>query len=139
MANTSKEKYTVCESTGCWNWNCFKDKDGYGRLWHGGKKGANHQAHRFFYEEKNGKVSSSLVVDHLCNNPSCVNPDHLRACTQKENVQRGRLAKLNPKQIIEVRKKYSSGLTQISIAREYGVGQDQISRIVNYKRWSNIK
>lgn len=47
-------------------------------------------AHRFVLFLKNGFIDSEKVVDHLCKNPSCVNPEHLELVTQKENIIRGK-------------------------------------------------
>lgn len=46
-------------------------------------------AHRFEYEKVHGKIPSELVIDHLCRNGLCVNPKHLEAVTNKENILRG--------------------------------------------------
>lgn len=46
-------------------------------------------AHRIAYEHHWGPIPDSLVIDHLCRTPSCVNPDHLEVVTQAENVRRG--------------------------------------------------
>jgi hypothetical protein len=46
-------------------------------------------AHRVAYEWTKGAIPDGLVIDHLCRNPRCVNPDHLEAVTQKENCRRG--------------------------------------------------
>lgn len=46
-------------------------------------------AHRHFYEKYKGKIPQGLVLDHLCKNTLCVNPNHLEAVTQKVNMQRG--------------------------------------------------
>lgn len=48
-------------------------------------------AHRFSYEVVKGKIPDGLVIDHLCRNSKCVNPDHLEPVTQKENIIRGNL------------------------------------------------
>jgi len=68
----------------CWNWTGYK-KLGYGHAQYGGKL---HQAHRLIYEALRGPIPEGLVIDHLCRNPSCVNPDHLEPVTQAENVRR---------------------------------------------------
>lgn len=49
----------------------------------------NHRAHRFSYQLYKGNIPKNLVIDHLCKNPSCVNPDHLEAVTNRENILRG--------------------------------------------------
>lgn len=75
-----ESSYTVAES-GCWEWHKLKDKQGYGRFYADGKY---HKAHRYSY----GKVPKGLVLDHLCRNVGCVNPDHLEAVTQRVNILR---------------------------------------------------
>ena len=64
---------------GCYEWIIGKDKDGYGRFKI--QKGI-YRAHRISYFLKHGKISTVLQLDHLCRNPSCVNPDHLEEVTQ---------------------------------------------------------
>lgn len=69
---------------GCWAWLGFVHK-GYGRLANGKNP---LRAHRFSYELHNGAISGVFVVDHLCRNTRCVNPEHLEAVTQEENMRR---------------------------------------------------
>lgn len=66
---------------GCWNWTGRLDAWGYGRL---GRRGA----HRASYIERVGPIPEGLVLDHLCNNPRCINPDHLEPVTDAENHRR---------------------------------------------------
>lgn len=73
-------------NSGCWNWNGAKDKKGYG-TYHKDKKPT--PAHRFSYELFNNKsIPQGLYIDHICRNPSCVNPSHLDPVTPKENQYR---------------------------------------------------
>lgn len=71
----------------CWIWKAAKDGNGYGlfRV----DKGHIHRAHRFAYEFLVGPIPDGLVLDHLCRNQACVNPDHLEPVTNDENCRRG--------------------------------------------------
>ena len=72
----------------CWNWTGATTKkggEGYGQVTVGG--GVKTVAHRASYEMAYGKIPEGLTVDHLCHNTKCVNPEHLRAVTQKQNSE----------------------------------------------------
>lgn len=88
----SKHKKT---DNGCWEWVATKNQDGYGRIKRFGKL---ESAHRVSYELYKGELGDKHVL-HSCDNPSCVNPEHLWLGTHLENQQdkarKGR-AKANP-------------------------------------------
>lgn len=74
----------VDKSESCWNWTGYRNKGGYGRL----NIGQNHiLAHRYSYERQYGPIPEGFMVDHMCHNPSCVNPSHLRLATGKQNQE----------------------------------------------------
>lgn len=73
-------------SNSCWEWEGYKIKNGYGRTSYGSGKIL---AHRWSYQIYKGEIPAGMVIDHLCRNTSCVNPDHLEAVTQRENCRRG--------------------------------------------------
>ncbi len=70
----------------CWEWQAATSSSGYGNIRHCGRTA---RAHRVAYELFVGPIPEGLVLDHLCRNPSCVNPAHLEAVPQLENVMRG--------------------------------------------------
>lgn len=76
------ERY-VTRTDGCWEWNGPVTTHGYTGL---GRHGL---GHRWSYEQQNGEIPESLVIDHLCRNKTCTNPDHLEAVTNQENLARG--------------------------------------------------
>ena len=75
--------------TECWNWKLSKDRDGYGFLTINSKS---YRAHRASYRVFVDQPDPYLVMDHICRNRSCVNPEHLRQVTTKINVTQNSLS-----------------------------------------------
>jgi len=79
------EKFIVRTPT-CWFLKTKPNKRGYSRMSICNRR---YYAHRVYYELIKGKIPIGLMLDHLCRNRRCVNPDHLEPVTIKENVMRG--------------------------------------------------
>jgi hypothetical protein len=86
-------KYLADTTTGCWCWLGALDSDGYAAQMKIGSRtdGSRRQVkpHRWIYEQERGKIGEGLVIDHLCRNRRCVNPEHMEAVTPLVNHQRG--------------------------------------------------
>ena len=126
----------------CWDWQGRHDEKGYGRLGWEGRR--NVRAHRVAWKIAFGEIHGELVVCHRCDNPSCVNPNHLFLGTQLENIadrdEKGRgvkppsRAKLTDDQVRQVRAEYERGLTtQQALADRWGVSRGNLSKILNRK------
>jgi len=103
--------------------------------------------HRFIYECFNGPVDSELVIRHyVCNNPTCVNPKHLKIGTQKENIddmitanrQNKDIEYLTKKQVLEIKELLDLGVKIKVIADQFNVHFQSISNIRIGKYWSHI-
>lgn len=71
---------------GCWLWRAYRTKDGYG---HFSIADRMLEAHRVAWELDRGAIPAGLEIDHICKNPSCVNPQHMELVTHAENLRRG--------------------------------------------------
>lgn len=133
----------------CWIWNGCKTPNGYGHLHIRGKP---YIVSRFSWELHKGKILDGLEVCHKCDNPACVNPDHLFLGTHQDNMidmyKKGRayitfgsqrkLSKLNENQVLEIRKLYQNPYCARELSDMYGVSKQNILMIVKRKAWKHI-
>lgn len=105
------------------------------------------RAHRKVWILLYGEIPDGLDVLHHCDNPICVRPNHLFLGTNADNMRdkamkgraRHNLAKLTPEQVLEIRARAATATVSHSmLAKEYGVQQTAISRIVRRDSWKNI-
>ena len=85
VADRLWDKVEVGHPLGCWEWTAYKD-NGYGRI---NVDRVPVPSHRVAYELLVGPIPDGMHLDHLCRNPSCVNPDHLEPVSSRDNVLRG--------------------------------------------------
>lgn len=140
--------------TPCINWTgAVLQQTGYGQkcLWENGKQ-RTVRVHRWVWEQAHGPVPKGLLVMHECDNKLCMNLEHLRLGTTKENTQqaydrglinvakgeRHRLAKLTTETVREIRKLYAAGINLDVLAKRYEVGRTTVSSVVNFKTWKHV-
>ena len=134
----------VRKTDSCWLWT--------GRIQHGAGYGMFRTfkriyAHRISYEIHKGRIPPGLHVLHHCDNPPCVNPDHLFVGTMKDNIadavskrrhafgSRNGHAKLKEDDVRIIRHCWRNGESQASLGRKFGVSSSTINHIVHGQSW----
>lgn len=128
-----QEKYVVNLETGCWDWQGAKVGMGYGVL--SGDRGRSHyMAHRFSYEHHISPIPDGLIICHRCDNPGCVNPQHLFAADHKTNMRdmarKGRARALSASEVDECRQLHKNGSSYCAIAKLLGVSRSTVTRAI---------
>jgi len=145
------EKVVLIPFSDCHFWTGSTKKFGHGALSSGNNTWV--FAHRFSYEMKNGPVPEGKFVLHHCDNPACVNPEHLYVGDKKDNakdrenrnrgnhasgVSHGR-SKLSASQVRDIRDEFDTGKYSFrQLGKIYGVDGKSIADIVDYRNWSNV-
>lgn len=148
---TLKEKFLsrVNKTETCWLWIGYRNTDGYGviHLEPHVKKFAHRVSYTLFI---NPVIPDGAHVLHSCDNPSCVNPSHLRIGTHYDNmsdmVSRGRslkgenhnLSKLNVEDIKEIRLLSKAGMKSPEIAKIFKVTESNVRHIVRRVTWKHV-
>lgn len=113
--------------------------------------GKQHKIHRYIFEECFGKIPDGMVVRHKCDNPKCINPEHLELGTQADNIadmdKKGRRislsgvnngrAKLTSEKVKEIRQEHTNSIAKLS--KMYGISESQISRILKNESWKETR
>ena len=136
----------------CWNWTASLIHSGYGRFT---INGITWSAHRVSWIIHNGNIPKdnnycgTMFVLHKCDNPKCVNPDHLFIGTcadnHKDMVKKGRApigetvgtSRFTDTQIRVIRTYYPA-ITQMKLAEIFGTQQSAISKIILRKTWKHV-
>lgn len=147
----------VKKTEDCWLWTRTKNAEGYGHFKFNGKTA---KAHRISYMLTFGEIPNGLIVCHKCDNPSCVNPDHLFVGTNKDNsldcaskkrcYMGGKPPKpepgeknpnsiLNESDVLEIRREFCGRHGQKTLfAKKYGVDLATIRHVLIRKTWKHI-
>ena len=135
-----ESKYEAVTESGCWIWVAQTNAKGYGRL---RNDGGSTYAHRISYQLYKGEVPGDMLVLHSCDNPTCVNPAHLRLGTNSDNMidmyQRNRFPNqtLNTKTAKIIYNRCKEGAKQVDLAKEFKVHFSTISDIATGKAWQH--
>ncbi len=127
---------------GCWEANGFRNADGY-VIWSG--HGRKTSAHRVSYENSRGVIPRGSEVRHSCDNPPCINPDHLEIGTHSDNMidrsRRGRhpRAVASPDLVRQVREMRSSGFSRRETAQATGLSEPVVTSITTGAAWSWVE
>lgn len=145
------------KDSGCWEWTGVLVRGKYGQICVKGRHRM--YAHRFSYQLHFGPIPGhdsyhGYCVCHRCDNPKCVNPDHLFLGTNFDNIQdrnrKGRtqrgygfrqlgtanpVAKLTDSEVLAIFKSRSRG---VDLATQYGVSQTTITQIRQGKTWAHL-
>lgn len=149
MQNRFHSNYTRGGDSECWEWMGAKKSDfGYGAFKLGARNTKVEYSHRVAYSLAKGEIPKGMMVRHTCDNPKCVNPNHLVVGTAMDNamdkVERDRQpkgvdcpnAKLTDLAVTQIRK--LSDLRSVVVAKMFGVSRQTIADIRAKRTWAHV-
>lgn len=135
--------------SGCWEWTKALSTKGYGVFtiedrWT--------LAHRAAFISRNGPIADEMLVLHRCDNPKCINPDHLFLGSHSDNMKdciskgrrppktgsRNKMSRFKEADIIEMRAMRSQGAMIKDIAKKFSTSKNHVSAILNRRSWSHV-
>lgn len=139
-------KYRVLPS-GCWHWTGSQNNNGYGVVSFRGKQVA---AHRAVYTILKEEPPAGVDCCHTCDNPPCVNPDHIflgtRADNMRDAARKGRTVRgeratnsvLTDGIVIEARQRFEAGEEIASLAAGFGVKRKTLWAAIRGDTWRHL-
>lgn len=147
LAERFERKYTPEPMSGCWLWFGAVDRRGYGKM---NVDGSTTVATHVSLRLAGRPLTRGQFALHRCDNPACVNPDHLFAGAQLQNIrdmdskgrrklgERTKSAHLTDAQAADILRLSEGGEKGRVLASRFGVSKMTISRIINRKTWRHV-
>jgi hypothetical protein len=146
-------EHTKTMPSGCIEWQGTKHPQGYGVAPKFIGEPDEPRAHRKSWVMAHGEIPEGLLVLHKCDNPPCVNPDHLFLGTDLDNAQDMRNKRRNrkpagadhpmtpfvPEDIMRIREAHLFGARPIDLARSWGVSDAAIHSIIKRRSWAHLE
>jgi hypothetical protein len=130
------------EPSGCWRWLGAHLTNGYGVFSH--SRFSREYAHRVSYRLFVGPISPGLLICHRCDNPGCVNPEHLFIGTQADNMldaaRKGRVASTVRASLVkQIHEASAEGRSnRAAIARRFAVSESVVHDILSGRHWNHV-